>query len=639
MCGICGQISLDFNAPVDVNLLTSMNNTLIHRGPDDKGIFVKDYVGLAMRRLSIIDVVQGKQPISNEDKTVWIVFNGEIYNYIELKKMLLAKGHEFSTNSDTECIVHLYEEMGIDFVNHLRGMFAFAIWDDRKKRLILARDHLGIKPLFYGENRGQLSFGSEMKSILADNSFPRELDYDSLASYFTLTYIPAPLSIFKGIKKLLPGHLLIVNKNGFKIKKYWDLVFKPDRKKPENVFIEEFMAILEKAVQIRLMSEVPLGAFLSGGIDSSTVVALMSKVSSSAVKTFCIGFGGDIGGYLDERKYARLISDRFGTFHREYEVFPNPEGLIETIIEAFDEPFADDSTVPSYFVCKTAKENVTVALSGLGGDEVFAGYERYLGFGLSRIYEKLPLYIKESLIRRFIETLPERADGHYTVNHMKRFVRSASLPEDLRYFSYISTLNGNLKKTLFAEPEKLEDSLKACRDFILSYFNSSNVINASCDDTPLDILNRALYCDIKTYLPEDILTLTDRISMNHALEVRVPFVDYKFVEFTATIPPEMKLNWYRKKYLLKKAVANLLPKEVIKHRKQGFASPMSKWLQVDLKPYVLETLSKQNLNKHGLFNHSTVDTILSSHFNRKEIYDKLIWSLVIFQKWFDRYMN
>lgn len=639
MCGICGQINLDFNASVDVNNLISMNKTLVHRGPDDDGFFVKDNVGLAMRRLSIIDIAQGKQPISNEDKTVWIVFNGEIYNYLELRKMLLSKGHKFSTNTDTECIVHLYEERGDDFVNHLRGMFAIAIWDDKKKRLILARDRLGIKPLFYGENNGKLFFASEMKAILINNAFPRELDFDSLACYFTLGYIPAPLSIFKKIKKLLPGHLMIIDNNGVKLEKYWDLVFQPDRKKPEKDFIKEFIAIFEEAVKIRLMSEVPLGAFLSGGIDSSAVVSFMSKVSSVPVNTFCIGFGGDIGGYLDERKYAKLISEKYGTFHREYEVLPKPEGLVEKIISAFDEPFADDSTIPSYFVCKTAKENVTVALSGLGGDELFAGYERYLGFGLSQMFEKLPFFVKEHLIRKFIETLPERSDGHYTVNHMKRFARSASLPKDLRYFSYISMLNEKQRTNLFTDQEKAKSSLKFCRDLILSYFNSSNAVNNSRDINSLDILNRVFYCDIKTYLPDDILTLTDRISMNHALEVRVPFIDHKLVEFSATIPPEMKLNWFRKKYLLKKAMKDILPRDVLKHRKQGFASPMARWLQVDLKPYVLKTLSKKNLEKHGFFNFDTVDSILSDHFNRREIHDKLIWSMIIFQQWFNRYMS
>ncbi|MDY6896188.1 MAG: asparagine synthase C-terminal domain-containing protein, partial [Thermotogota bacterium] len=322
--------------------------------------------------------------------------------------------------------------------------------------------------------------------------------------------------------------------------------------------------------------------------------------------------------------------------HREYEVLPKPEGLIETIVNAFDEPFADDSTIPSYFVCKTAKENVTVALSGLGGDEVFAGYERYLGFGLNRIYEKLPLFFRENSIRKLVEMIPERSDGHYTVNHMKRFVRASSLPNDLRYFSYISMLNDNFRDKLFAEPEKIKDSFDLCRKNILSHFNSSN----ACDsNNPLDLLNRVLYCDIKTYLPEDILTLTDRISMHHSLEVRVPFVDYKFMEFATTIPPEMKLKWFQKKYILKKAIKNILPRGVINHRKQGFASPMAKWLQSDLKPYILDTLSPEALKKHDLFNMSLVNSILNEHFNRNELHDKLIWSLVVFQNWFNVFLN
>lgn len=639
MCGICGVINLNFYTPVKVELLESMNETLTHRGPDDKGVFAKGPVGLAMRRLSIIDIAQGKQPISNEDKTIWVISNGEIYNFIELRQVLLAKGHEFATKSDTECIVHLYEEHGTDFVHHLRGMFAIAIWDERNNRLILARDRLGIKPLFYGENRGKLFFASEMKAILDSESFPRELDNDALASYFTLTYVPAPLTIFKKISKLPPGHLMIVHKNGILIHQYWDLTFKPDRKKSEKAFIEECVAILEEAVRIRLVSEVPLGAFLSGGVDSSIIVALMSKVSNSDVNTFSIGFGGDIGGYLDERRYARLVAERYATNHEEYEVLPKPDGLVETIVRAFDEPFADDSTIPSYFLCKAAKENVTVALSGLGGDEVFGGYERYLGFGLSLLYEKLPLFVREDLIRKFIEILPERSDGHYTVNHMKRFVRSSSFPRDMRYVSYISMLNGRLKEDFFAEPETFRDSFRTCEDLVLSYINSSKAADAADKHNTLNDLNRVFYCDIKTYLPEDILALTDRISMHHALEVRVPFLDHKLVEFCATIPPEMKLKWLRKKYFLKKAVADLVPRNVLQHRKQGFASPMASWLQADLKPYVLETLSERNLSKHGLFNLGTVNSILHDHFRRREIHDKLIWSMIIFQKWFDIYID
>jgi asparagine synthase (glutamine-hydrolysing) len=629
MCGIFGIVSPE----IDKQCLEVSTNTLNHRGPDDSGFFVGEGIGLGHRRLSIIDLEGGHQPIFNEDGSKCIIYNGEIYNFMELRDRLVLKGHRFSTRSDTETVLHAYEEWGESCVENLRGMFAFAIWDTKEKILFLARDRLGIKPLFYGECNGKFYFASEMKAILEDPDFARDIDEIALTNYFTLSYIPAPLAIFKNIRKLLPGHTLIWKDNQIKVRKYWDLEFVPDRSKSEEYFIQRFMELLQEAVKIRLISEVPLGSFLSGGVDSSTVVALMSRVSESPVKTFSIGFGGDIGGYLDERKYAKSVAERYGTDHKEYEVLPNPEGLIEQIVRGFDEPFADDSAIPSFFVCKMAKENVTVALSGLGGDEVFAGYERYFGFKLSQEYRRLPSFVRERGVRKFIESLHERSDGHYTVNHMKRFVRSGSLRPDLRYLGYLSKMDSNIKGSFFSDQNKYDKYFESCHDLVLSYFNSSQV-----SDGP-DSLNRAFYCDIKTYLPEDILAVTDRMSMYHALEVRVPFLDHKFMEFCATIPPEMKMKWFRKKYLLKKAVKNLLPGPVLNHRKQGFVGPMAQWLKKDLKPYVLETLSENSLKKHGLFNFVTVQRILEEHFSGKEIHDTLIWSMVVFQTWFDLYID
>ncbi|MBW1784452.1 MAG: hypothetical protein JRL30_27385 [Deltaproteobacteria bacterium] len=372
------------------------------------------------------------------------------------------------------------------------------------------------------------------------------------------------------------------------------------------------------------MSEVPLGAFLSGGIDSSTIVALMSKADNNPVNTFSIGFGGDTGGYLDERRYARLVAEQYATVHQENEVFPKLEGLIEKIVRAFDEPFADDSTIPSFAVCEAAKKGVTVALSGLGGDELFGGYERYLGICLSETYKKLPLLLRKNILGKVIQNLPERRDGHYTINHMKRFVRSASFPADRCYFGFLSVLNEPIR--LFSDTARFIKPMEFCQDMIRSYFNAPNAT---------DPLNRAFYCDIKTYLPEDILALTDRLSMHHSLEVRVPFLDHKLLEFCATIPPEMKIKWLQKKYLLKKAVTGLLPEKVIHHRKQGFVGPMTRWLQSDLKSYALEMLSADNLNKHGLFDIKSVQKMLAEHFNGLEIHDTGIWSLLIFQSWYD----
>ncbi|MBL0732040.1 MAG: asparagine synthase (glutamine-hydrolyzing), partial [Desulfosarcina sp.] len=521
MCGIVGVASLNLNKIP----LEEITDTLSHRGPDDFGIYQDNYVGLDHRRLSIIDLEGGRQPIFNEDRSMCIIFNGEIYNFIQIRDDLLEKGHRFSTRSDTETILHAYEEWGEKCVDYLRGMFAFAIWDARARRLFLARDRLGIKPLFYAEQNGKFYFASEMKAILADPDFSRDLDKTALAGYFSFSYIPAPLTIYAGIRKLLPGHTLTWDNGSIRTNKYWDICFEPDRSRSEESFIEDFMGMLQESVKMRLMSEVPLGAFLSGGIDSSAIVALMSMSGNAGpVNTFCMGFGGNTGAYLDERGYAKMVAERYSTNHREYEIMPNPEGLLEKIVRSFDEPFADDSTIPSYFVCKMARENVTVALSGLGGDEAFGGYERYFGFQLRSLYSRLPRYLRETIFPNIIGRLPERSDGHYTINHMKRFVRSGALPADLCYLSYISILDSDLKSGFFSDSDRFNKHFDACNDIMLAYFNSNSVRDEK------DSLNRALYCDIKTYLPEDILSVTDRMSMHHSLEVRVPFIDHELLE-------------------------------------------------------------------------------------------------------------
>ena len=608
-----------------------MTTSLAHRGPDDSGYYIDDRVALGHRRLSIIDLKTGHQPMFSEDGRTCVVFNGEIYNFAGIRSELLVKGHRFSSNSDTETIIHAYEEWGEECVQRLRGMFAFAIWDSVKKVLFIARDRLGKKPLFYAQYGGKFVFASEMKAILIDPGFNRTLDDEGLSSYFLFSYIPAPLTAFRNIKKLLPGHTLTVKNGRVEEKKYWDVVFQPDRRKSEQDFIHEFMHMLQESVAIRLISDVPLGAFLSGGIDSSTVVALMSRGTSGPVKTFTIGFGGTTGGFDDERRYARLVAERYRTEHREYEVLPRVEDIINTIAGSFDEPFADDSSVPSYYVCKTARENVTVALSGLGGDETFAGYERYLGFHLGRYFNRIPAVIRKGIISPIINSLPESSSGHYRVNHLKRFIRSSSEDFGRQYLGYVSKLNARYRKLFFADKGRnLAEAFSAAEKRFLDIFNA---------DAADDPLNKVFYSDIKTYLPEDILACTDRMSMCNSLEVRAPFIDHELVEFCATIPPEMKMKWFRKKYLLKKGAAPLLPKEVLDHRKQGFVGPMTKWLQTDLKDLTLEKLSKKNLDRHGLFNQDTIKTILDEHYSRKEINDTLIWSLLMFQTWFDLYVD
>ncbi|GAX62953.1 asparagine synthase [Candidatus Scalindua japonica] len=631
MCGIAGIYIVENRYCKETGQdIKKMTSSLTHRGPDDCGYYIDDKIALGHRRLKIIDLETGRQPMFNEDKSISLVFNGEIYNYRDLRRELQGKDHRFSTNSDTETVIHAYEEWGEECLKKLRGMFAFCIWDSRKETIFLARDRLGIKPLFYSQYNGKFVFASEIKSIISDIHFKKQIDKEALASYFMFSYIPAPLTIYKNIKKLLPGYSLILKKGNVVLKQYWDLFFEPDRKKKEEDFIHEYMELLEESVKMRLMSDVPLGAFLSGGIDSSVVVALMSNKNNIPANTFTIGFGGDTGGFDDERKYARLVARRYNTNHREHEVLPDVEGVIEKIVNSFDEPFADDATIPSYFVCKMARENVTVALSGLGGDEAFCGYERYLGFHISHIYNKIPGIIREKIIRVLIEKLPENSSGGNRVNHLKRFVRSSSLSNAQRYLGFTSKLNRLYKDSFFSDNNDYENALDSSHNRFLRYFESPNA------EDPLD---KVFYCDIKTYLPEDILACTDRLSMHHSLEVRVPFLDHKLLEFSATIPSELKLKWFQKKYLLKKGVSHLLPKSVVRHKKQGFVGPMTKWLQTDLKKMTLERLSDRNLERHGIFNRTTVSNILNDHYNGRETNDTLIWSLLMFQTWFDAYMN
>ena len=631
MCGIFGMVSA--RTGLQEELLEKATDSIAHRGPDDSGYHREPNALLGFRRLSIIDLSGGHQPIYNEDRSKCIIFNGEIYNFLGLREELLKRGHLFSTRSDTETILHAYEEWGEGCLERLRGMFAFAIWDSRQKSLFAARDRFGIKPLFYAEHAGRLYFASEMKAILADSRFPREMDEDALASYFTLSYIPAPLSIFKHIRKLPPGHALFWQDGRLRLKEYWDIRFSPEEGRSERYFIDGFLGLLEEAVKMHLISEVPLGAFLSGGIDSSSIVAMMTRALTTPVNTFSIGFGGNTGGYLDERGYAQMVARRYHTRHFEHEVLPQPQGLIETIVRAFDEPIADDSTIPSYYVCKIAREQVTVALSGLGGDEAMGGYERYLGFMARGAYRKVPGFIRTHVLEALINSLPERSDGHYTINHMKRFARSASFGPDEGYLGFLSRIGSAGGESLFADPDRFRKHTEACRGIMLGHFNSDRVEGGP------DNLNRAFYCDVKTYLPEDILAVTDRLSMHHSLEARVPFLDHKLFEFCARIPPSLKMKWFQKKYLFKKAIEPLVPRPILTHRKQGFVGPMAQWLKTDLKPFVAETLCRENLKRHGLLNHGKVQQIIAEHMSGREIHDTLIWSMLIFQKWFDLYIE
>jgi len=629
MCGICGIFNYGSHEPVSLEQLQAMNDTLRHRGPNDEGRYTDVDLGLAMRRLSIIDIGGGKQPIHNEDRTIWIVFNGEIFNYPKLKRYLEGKGHTFYTRSDTETIVHLYEEHGDDCVNYLRGMFAFALWDGPSRSLLLARDRVGIKPLFYCDTgKGELLFSSEPKALLASPKVSRDMDLQGLDAYFAYGYIPAPLSIYRSIRKLPAGHVMKIRRSDSSIRKYWDLYFRPERGKPESYFVGKFEEIFSEAVKMRLISEVPLGAFLSGGIDSGLVVAYMAEAMNDRLHTFSVGFSGNVGGYLDERPYARMVAERYRCEDRELLLEPRVETILDDIVESFDEPFADDSVIPSYYICETSSRDLTVALTGLGGDELFAGYERHLGFRISLLYDYLPSALSKGILAPIIEVLPELKNGHYTVNHLKRFVRASHLPLPERYARYMTMLNPDERARLY-QPDIAEAiDYRATEELMTAYFRA--------DDNALDPLDKMFYQDIKTYLPEDILTLTDRIGMRHSMELRVPFTDHVLIEMCATIPAEMKMKRMQKKALLKSIAAAKLPRPVLAHRKQGFASPMAQWLKTDLKSCSDDLLLSETKNNSDILRKSEIREMIADHMRGRELNDKRIFALIMFQKWCER---
>lgn len=629
MCGICGFYGE--HAAISSDTLERMNHALVRRGPDESGLFRDSGVGLAMRRLSIIDLTGGRQPIQNEDGTVWIVFNGEIYNYRELRTTLLQRGHQFRTHTDTEVIVHLYEEYGDSLVHHLRGMFAFALWDVRRSRGLLVRDRLGIKPLFYAQASDVLLFGSEIKSVLAANLVERDFDYQALDAFFTFTYIPAPLTIYRKVRKLEPGHLLTYESGRIEKRCYWDVDFTDtDQQTDEQVWLERFDQATEDAITSHLVSDVPVGAFLSGGIDSSLVVALMSQHLDEPVQTFTMGFGGARNPLLDERPLAKRVAARYGCQFHEYAVQPDFCEIVGDIVDAFDEPFADDSVIPSYYISQFARQQVKVALSGLGGDELFAGYERYSGVWLSQYYCRLmPESLHRRLVQPLIQHLPEPAHGGDRVNHAKRFASAVLQSPAKRYLGFVSTLIAPDRRRLFAAPAAKQIDFDTTDRIITDLYERY--------DTQ-DELSRALYVDIKTYLPEDILALSDRLSMWHSLEIRVPLVDHPLVELSARLPSRYKLDWRRKKILLKQIAARHLPTEVTNHRKQGFESPMAAWLRTDLAAYARDILGRDRLGKIGLFDAGYVSSKLEEHLAGHQKNNKLLFSLIMFQEWYERHV-
>ena len=620
MCGICGVVSFQPGVPVEKSILERMNHSIRHRGPDDDGYYQDQQASLAMRRLSIIDLHTGQQPISNESGDIWVVYNGEIYNFKAVRAVLEQRGHVFRTQTDTEIIVHAYEEYGDECIKHFNGMFAIALWDARKRRLFLARDRLGIKPLYYWADQTRLVFASELKALILHPDVPRQINFIALDLFLTLEYIPAPHTIYEGIFKLLPGHTLVAEQGIVKISRYWDVPYRPiSQSEPECA--EALSDLINDAVRIRLVSDVPLGAFLSGGIDSSTIVGFMSQNMSEPVQTFSIGFEDDT---YNEVPYANAVAKHFGTNHHVEVLKPDIVSLAEQLVHHHDEPFADTSIFPTYLVSKLASHKVKVVLSGDGGDELFAGYDTYLAEKVSRYYGYLPGALRQHILPRMAEWLPPQSAKKGLINKVKRMVEGGALDPLLQHTRWMIFLQPSEKASLYQSELRSTLNDRLTDTYFGKYFEK-----AGCFDS----LAQQQYVDIKTYLADDILTKVDRMSMAVSIEARVPLLDYRIVEFAMNLPPRMKLNGTRTKSILRNAVKRLVPDLVLEKSKQGFSIPMKHWLRTSLKPMMLDLLSKDSLQSHGYFHHRVVSRWVQDHLDGRANHSHRLWSLMVFEMW------
>ncbi len=604
-----------------------MCDVIVHRGPDDEGFYFSARSGLGIRRLSIIDLQTGHQPVLNEDQTLAVVLNGEIYNYRELRHDLECRGHRFSTQGDTETIVHVYEEYGDQCVQHLRGMFCFALWDERRQRLLLARDRVGIKQLYYSDVNGAFLFGSEIKCLLQAPRFSRRINPASLAGYLTFLYVPSPSTIYEGVSELPPAHYLTWEDGKVAVRRYWELQYRIDGKHPESYYVEGLTTKLAEAVKSHLVSDVPLGAFLSGGIDSGTVVSLMGIATDRPVETFTVGFQGKYG-FFDERKDAHLVADRCHTKHHEFLVEPDVTEVLPRIVRALDQPLADSSAVPTYYICQLARTQVTVALSGMGGDELAGGYERYLGILLGKRYRALPALARRA-VARAVRSLPDWGGGRrVSMARLKRFVQSVERDAPRAYLQLLSTFNLEELRELLVGTSRDELRHFAPEDFVLEAFRKCGARS---------VVNQMLNTDIHGYLAGDLLPMTDRMSMAHSLEVRVPFLDHELLEFAASIPPELKIHSLTTKYILRKVAKNLLPGEILRGQKRGFSIPLAFWLRGELKHYVETVLSSERIDQMGYFNSHKVSQLLEEHFSSRANHENKIWALLVFCLWHEQY--
>lgn len=628
MCGIYGYVSS--RGGIQPEILRRMGDTLRHRGPDDEGEWIRHSeelaVALGHKRLSIIDLTSAaKQPISDEDGKIWLTYNGEIYNFRELRSELAAKGHTFKSTSDGEIIVHLYEEMGAACLERLKGMFAFALWDETQQSLFLARDRIGKKPLHYAIYDGGIAFASEIKALLKHPQVVKEIDLSALNKYLTFEYVPAPATIFKSIKKLEPGHYLSYQNGKSEIKKYWDIPLAdyPIGFKTEDEYAEELRDILERAVRSRLVADVPVGVFLSGGIDSGVIAALAAKADRK-IECFSIGFDEPS---FDESSHAKSIAKALGLNHR-LKIFNTREMLdnLDELPNFLDEPLADASILPFYLLSKVASERLKVALSGDGGDELFAGYPTYQAHRIITYYDLLPETLKNS-VKALAAWLPVSHGNISTDFKIKQFLRGAGVSPEIRFFMWMGSFTESEKKGLLSSDVRAALAHENTYEDVFAYIRESG-LNKD--------LERILYLSMKLYLQDDILVKVDRAAMANGLEVRCPLLDQELVEFACRLPMQYKLHGLKTKYLLKKAAAGILPDSIINRKKKGFGIPISKWLTGELKSYMLDYLGEERIKRQGYFNYPYIKGLIDDHLHKRKDHRKLLWTLLIFQIWHDR---
>ena len=620
MCGICGVFEYATGAPVEQEILADMLQVIRHRGPDDDGTYLEGGLALGMRRLSIIDLAGGHQPIANEDGSVVVVFNGEIYNYRELTACLRDRGHRFQTNSDTEVIVHLYEDLGEDCVQELRGMFGFALWDARRRRLFLARDRLGIKPLYYADLDGRLVFGSEIKAILRHPDVPARPDLLGLSDFLSLKYVPAPETMFAEVRALPPGHTLSCDGDGVMVRRYWDLSFVPDPRgrRSEAEYAEELAALLRESVKLHLVSDVPFGAFLSGGVDSSTIVALMSQILEQPVKTYAVGFEGSGAEQYSELPFARMVAERYQTDH--HEVFVQARDMIELsekVIWHLDQPIADEASLGNYLVAALAARDVKMVLTGEGGDELFAGYARYAGEKLSASARRVPAPLRAMALGA-ASRLPGLRRPKIALYAL------CQTDEVTRITNWFPLFNRDMKAQLLSERLQHElDGVSTDRVF------ADQVARTDATDP----LHRMLYVDTKLWLVDDLLARGDKMSMAASLEARVPLLDHKLVEFAARVPSNLKVHGMSRKYLLKEVARRWLPDAIIDRKKQGFPMPMSLWFRDEARDWLHDLLAPDAIRRRGLFEPTYVAKLLDEHDSGFADHGSLLWALLSVELW------